>query len=504
MHLTLGGRRGHHRKTLRSLRRFFINVTRPIRLFSQDQKSQNRIGDIQMRRLLIYAAFALAMVSITAVPAMARLMESGDARIAQQATQAVVNISLWKVRDASAPGELKRRVKVFGSGFIIDPSGIVITNKHVVDGAISTKVILSDGNQFPAKVLGIAAMLDIAVLKIDAGHPLPVLKWGNSDKLKVGDSVLTMGNALAIGLSVSAGIVSGLNRDLQDTPFDSYIQTDAAINHGNSGGPLINRNGEVVGVDTALYNPDQNGGFIGLGFAIPSKSARFVVTQLLNPAHPKPGWLGFTLQDMTPELAAALGQPWHQGSIILAVDAGGPASHAALRPGDVLEAIDDARESDLRAVMRNIVVRPVGSNVTLKIWRDGKEQAVRATIAEWPNLMPGGGMMSPKMASMMAQMVPDPGVKLAPITDEARKQYGLDPKLNGVLIAAVEGDSEARDLGVVPGDVITSIQGEPVTTAAQVEHAIMNAHEQHRPYLAVLIQNKNNLRWVSFSIGASS
>ena len=144
--------------------------------------------------------------------------------------------------------------------------------------------------------------------------------------------MLTMGNALAIGLSVSAGIVSGLNRDLQDTPFDSYIQTDAAINHGNSGGPLINRNGEVVGVDTALYNPDQNGGFIGLGFAIPSKSARFVVTQLLNPAHPKPGWLGFTLQDMTPELAAASGQPWHQGSIILAVDAGGPASHAALRP----------------------------------------------------------------------------------------------------------------------------------------------------------------------------
>src|SRR5579863_5281220 len=157
-----------------------------------------------MRRLLIYAAFALTMVSISVVPVMARLMESGDARIVRQATHAVVNISLWKVRDASAPGESKRRVKVFGSGFIIDPSGIVVTNKHVIDGAISAQVVLSDGTPYTAKVLGVAAMVDIAVLKIDASHPLPILKWGNSDALKVGDAVLTMGNGLAIGLSVSA------------------------------------------------------------------------------------------------------------------------------------------------------------------------------------------------------------------------------------------------------------------------------------------------------------
>jgi serine protease Do len=457
-----------------------------------------------MRRLLIYAAVALATVSIPLVPVNARSMESSDSQIAQQTTPAVVNISLWKVRDASTPGESKRRIKVYGSGFIIDPSGIIVTNKHVIDGAISTKVILSDGTQFPAEVLGVAAMLDVAILKIDAGHPLPVLKWGNSDTLKVGDSVLTMGNALAIGLSVSAGIVSGLNRDLQDTPFDSYIQTDAAINHGNSGGPMINRDGEVVGIDTALYNPDQNGGFIGVGFAIPSNSVQFVLTEILSSAHPKPGWLGFTLQDMTPELAAALGQPWRQGSIISAVDTDGPASHAALRPGDVLEAIDAMRASDSRAFMRDIVVRPVGSNVTLKIWRDGKEQAATATVAEWPNLMPGGGVMSPRMASMAATMAPDPGIRLALITDDARKQYGLDPKLNGVLISAVEADSEARDFGIVAGDVITSIQGRPVTTPDEVRGAIMTAHEQHRPYLALLVQSKNNVRWISISIGAAS
>jgi len=457
-----------------------------------------------MRRFLIYAAVALAMASVPPMRAQARQMQSGDAEVVQQATPAVVSISLWKVRKASTPGAAPSRVKIYGSGFIVDPSGIVVTNKHVVDGAIDTKVVLSDGDQYPAKILAVAAMLDVAVLKIDAGHPLPTLKWGNSDGLKVGDSVLTMGNALAIGLSVSAGIISGLNRDLQDTPFDSYIQTDAAINHGNSGGPMVDQDGKVVGIDTALYNPDQNGGFIGLGFAIPANTAQFVVAQLLDPAHPKPGWLGFTLQDMTPELAMALGQTWHHGSIISAVDAGGPASHASLRPGDVLESIDNMQESDSRAFMRDIVVRPVGSKVTLKIWRDGKEQSITATIEEWPNPMPGGGIMSAKMASMMAQMPPDPGINLAPITDAARKQYGLDPKLSGVLISAVEANGEASDMGIVPGDVITAIQGQPVTTPEQVKQAVMNAHEQHRPYLAVLIQAKNVVRWVSISIGPSS
>jgi serine protease Do len=347
-------------------------------------------------------------------------------------------------------------------------------------------------------------MVDIAVLKIDADHPLPFLKWGNSDALKVGDSVLTFGNGLAIGLSVSAGIVSALNRDLQDSPFDSYIQTDAAINHGNSGGPLIDENGDVIGIDTALYNPDQNGGFIGIGFAIPSSTAKFVVDRLLDPNHPKPGWLGFALQDLTPELAQALGVPQRQGSIISVIDSGGPASKAGLRTGDVLEAIDNDHPADSRAFLRAIVMMPVGAQQKLTIWRDGKEQTVAATIEEWPNLMPHGGMMTGHMAAMMAEKAPDTGVNLAQITDATRKQYGLDPNLTGVLIASVEADTEASDLGIVPGDVITSVQGTPVTAPDEVKHAVMTAHEQHRPYLAVLIQGKNVARWVTISIGATS
>ncbi|HTI83879.1 MAG TPA: trypsin-like peptidase domain-containing protein [Acetobacteraceae bacterium] len=458
-----------------------------------------------MRRLLIRAAVAfLAAAAVPPTSADARSMASADAQIAQQATPAVVSISLWKVRDATKPGAAPRRVKVYGSGFIIDPSGIIVTNKHVIDGSINAQVVLSDGTPYPAKVLAAAAMVDIAVLKIEADHPLPFLKWGDSDALKVGDAVLTMGNGLAIGLSVSAGIVSALNRDLQDSPFDSYIQTDAAINHGNSGGPLVDESGDVIGIDTALYNPDQNGGFIGIGFAIPSSTAKFVVGTLLDPRHPKPGWLGFTLQDMTPELAQALGTSRRDGAIISAIDAGGPASKAGLRTGDVLQAINNERPADSRAFMRTIVMLPTDSQAKLTTWRDGKEQMVQAAIEEWPNLMPQGGMMTGHMAAMMAQKEPDPGVKLAPITDEVRKQYGLDSKLTGVLIASVEADTEASDLGLAPGDVITSIQGTPVATPDDVRHAIKAAHEQHRPYLAILIQSKNAARWVSISIGATT
>jgi serine protease Do len=239
-------------------------------------------------------------------PASARVMEAGDAAIVRRVAPAVVYIAEWKVHPATEPNQAPRRVRAYASGFIIDPSGIVVTNKHVVDDALSMHVIFSNGDSAPAHLLAAAAMTDLAVLKVDVDHPLPALKWANSDALQVGDPVLTIGNPLGIGTSVSAGIVSALNRNLHDSPFDSYIQTDAAINYGNSGGPLIDSNGEVVGVDTAFYDPDANGGSIGIGFAIPSNLASFVVRFLLEPNHPKPGWIGVTLQDMSDTLADAL------------------------------------------------------------------------------------------------------------------------------------------------------------------------------------------------------
>ena len=245
-----------------------------------------------MYRVLLPVLAALVSLPFANAPAFARAMESGDAAAAQKATPAVVNISTWKLRQPTKPGETTRRVKTHGSGFIIDPGGIIVTNKHVIDGALDIKVLFSDGERVPAELVAVAAMLDLAVLKVDVDRPLPVLKWGNSEALRVGDPVLAIGNPLGLGMSVSAGIVSALNRDIQDTPFDNYIQTDAAINHGNSGGPMVDLDGAVIGIDTALYNPDEAGGFIGIGLAIPAETAQFVVSRLLDPATARPGWIG--------------------------------------------------------------------------------------------------------------------------------------------------------------------------------------------------------------------
>ncbi len=450
----------------------------------------------------MYRLFGLTfatVITLWGAHAFGRSMESVDASIARQAMPAVVNISAWQVHPSAKAGGPTRRVKVYGSGFIVDPTGIIITNKHVVDDATNLTAIFRDGDRAPARLIAAAAMLDLAVLKVDVGQTLPSLRWGNSDALEVADPVLAIGNPLAIGMSVSTGVVSALNRDLQDTPFDSYIQTDAAINHGNSGGPLINQAGEVVGIDTALYNPDQKGGFIGIGFAIPSSTAKFVVGRLLDPSHPKPAWLGVTLDDMTQELARALGLPQSTGAIISEVDPAGPGS-ASLRPGDVLEALNGVRLNDSRAFMRAIVTMAIGQAAHLTVWRDGKEQEITATATEWPHHTPSTETVSPKVAGAVVVNASDVGITVGPITAAARRRYGLDAKLTGALVSTVERDSEAQDLGIEPGDVVIAAQSSPVATPDDFRRMVSEAQAQQRPYLAALVWTKHGARWVSLSL----
>ena len=450
----------------------------------------------------MYRLFGLTfatVITLWGAHAFGRSMESVDASIARQAMPAVVNISAWQVHPSAKAGGPTRRVKVYGSGFIVDPTGIIITNKHVVDDATNLTAIFRDGDRAPARLIAAAAMLDLAVLKVDVGQTLPYLRWGNSDALEVADPVLAIGNPLAIGMSVSTGVVSALNRDLQDTPFDSYIQTDAAINHGNSGGPLINQAGEVVGIDTALYNPDQKGGFIGIGFAIPSSTAKFVVGRLLDPSHPKPAWLGVTLDDMTQELARALGLPQSTGAIISEVDPAGPGS-ASLRPGDVLEALNGVRLNNSRAFMRAIVTMAIGQAAHLTVWRDGKEQEITATATEWPHHTPSTETVSPKVAGAVVVNASDVGITVGPITAAARRRYGLDAKLTGALVSTVERDSEAQDLGIEPGDVVIAAQSSPVATPDDFRRMVSEAQAQQRPYLAALVWTKHGARWVSLSL----
>ena len=332
--------------------------------------------------------------------------------------------------------------------------------------------------------------------------PLPALKWGDSERYASATPVLTIGNPLGLGMSVSAGIVSALEPRHRDTPFDRYIQpTRQSITAIRAARWSIAMARWSVLTPHSTTRP--GGGFIGIGFAIPANGARFVVSRLLDPSHPKPGWLGLTLQDVTTELAEALDLRGEKGSIISAVDVGGPASTAGLRPGDILAAINGTKPEDPRAFMRTIVQIPVGQQAHLTVWRDGKEQPVTVTVDQWPNYMPGGGVMSAQMAEAMIQKMPDPGVRLAALTDAARKEFGIDAKVSGVLVASVEADCEARDLGIVTGDVITAAQGAPVATPDDVRHAVQTAHQLRRPFLALLVQGKSGARWVSLSMGGA-
>ena len=456
-----------------------------------------------MSRLIILA-FACFVLVCTSSRIVARGVQVDEAAAVRRAAPAVVSISVWKAVPPSQPGGSPRLVKFYGSGFLIDPSGIIVTNKHVIDGAIDIKAVLVGGNVMTAKLIRASALLDLAALKVDAGHPLPAVEWGDSATLQVGDPVLTIGNGLDWAASVSAGIVSGLNRNITDSPFDSYIQTDATVNHGNSGGPLVDRDGRAVGVTTALYNPNQTGGFIGIGFAIPASTAQYVIKRLLDPNSPPSGWLGFNLQDMTGQLANALGVPQPSGAIIAAVDPSGPASHASLRFGDVLEQFDGKPLNDARAFMRAIAESRVGEQVHLTVWRLGKEQEVSATVAAWPNSMPGGDVATGANATAMMAVAPDPGVKLAAISDADRKQYGLSSDQTGVLITKVEPGSEMSELGAEPGNVIIAVQGAPVAAPDDVWNAVKLAHEQHRSYLALLLQSRDGPQWISISLSTKS
>ncbi len=425
--------------------------------------------------------------------------DTSDSGTLERVMPAVVDLALWKLRPSTTPGGEARRVRTHGSGFIVDPSGIIVTNKHVTDDAVDITVVFNTGERAGGKLIAVAPMVDLAIVKVEVNHPLPRLKWGDSSHLRIGDHVFAIGNPLGLGTSVSSGIVSALNRDIQDTPFDHYLQVDAAINHGNSGGPLVNVQGEVIGVDTALYNPDDKGGFIGIGFAIPANSAKFVVQHLLD-THYKNSWLGVRLQDLTYELSIALGLKNIKGAIVAAVEEQGPAKAAGLHPSDILLAIDDVRFSDARAFMRAVIEKPVGQPVKLTIWRGAKEQVVTSTIAEWPKSALPTIAPNTIMAATNDRAQND-GLTLAPLTEETRNKYGVDRKVNGALVTAVDKDSEARDLGIVPGDVLTFVQDTAVIGPDDVQSALAKAYDQHLPFVAVLIQGESGIRWVSFDLG---
>ncbi len=423
-----------------------------------------------------------------------QMMPPSQADVIRSLLPAVVNITSF-VTDTSVTAAMNAAnvpanqgaahpKAVQGSGFVIDPSGVILTNSHVVAGAYDVQVMFSDGEHFPGRVLATSPRIDLALIKVDTRRPLTPVRWADSDKVQVADPVFAIGNPLGVGLSVSSGIVSALNRNLMDTPYDDFIQTDAAINHGNSGGPLFNSNGEVIGVDTAIISPTT--GSSGLGFAIPANDARFCATQLLRNGAVRPAYLGMKIDPVTQDIAVALGMKQPMGSIITYLQAGGPAAMAGLQVGDVILRFDNHTLSDERALMRAIAKSTIGQAVPMTVLRGGQPQTLRATPVAWPGPESTAGQPSEAVVLVPENL----GLSLDVLTAGLRTQYGLHMQQAGVLINGVAAGTDAFEHNLAPGDVILRVQDTEVTSPPAVQAAIDAARARHQAFILALVLAK--------------
>jgi serine protease Do len=442
------------------------------------------------------------------MPLGAQMMQPSESAFFGKLLPSVVSINV--VKDVTRPepavnagGTTGGTQHSFGTGFVIDPSGVIATNSHVVQDAWQIDVTFADGTRVPAHLLKATRLIDVAIIKIDVDHPLAALHWGDSDTLQVGDPVFVIGNALGVGISVSGGLVSGLNRNIMDSPYDDYIQTDAAINHGNSGGPLFNKQGEVVGINTALLS--STSGWSGLGFAIPARNAQVIIERLMNYGWLRPGWVGMKIQQVTPEMALALGMKQAQGSIVAAVTSGGPAAEADLRPGDVIMHLGTSKPGDERALLRTIATSPIGEKLTFGLWRDGKAHSLDVPIKEWPRSQWEMLDVPVSMPAPHHHVPPDLGIALEPLNDATRAKYGSATTQNGVLVAGVAPGSDAADRGLAVGDIIVRVQGTVISEPNQVADALAATRAEKREFVLVLVQPKSGdkmgIKWMTLRAG---
>jgi serine protease Do len=464
-----------------------------------------------LRAILLSAAVALAAV-VPAAPraAAAGVEDSGLANLVATLLPSVVNITTTRYKNIQIPAgnaviaqaaEPDKGVW-YGSGFIISTDGYVVTNKHVVHNGVSFEVTLADGAQFPADLIGEAVCCDIAVLKIRANMPFIPAKLGDSDTLRQGDFVIAIGNPLGFNSTVTTGIISALNRDFHFTQFDDYIQTDAAINEGNSGGPLFNAKGEVIGVNSALYTAGTSTGNIGIGLAIPINDAKFLVRHMRSAAMMKmrPAYLGAEVQSLTPDLARAYGLPGPWGSIVLKVLDGTPAARAKLRPGDIITSVGNDYAADSRALLRDIVQTVPGTTVMLGVLRDGTQQMVPVTLTEVPNYTVYGTFLGAPGApkpELPREATTNFGLQMAAITPELRAKYHLGEQQQGVVITGVAVGSAAANGQINAGAVIEQVRGTPVSSPDDVVKALNAERSQMHPFVPMLIQEASGLRWVS-------
>src|SRR5712692_7845598 len=347
-------------------------------------------------------------------------------------------------------GDVKRIA--LGSGFIIDSSGLIVTNNHVVGEAAKVEIILQDNSKYTARIIGRDPRTDIAVLKIKADKPLPYVPFGDSSAAQVGDWVIAVGNPFGLGGSVTTGIISARGRDIHSGQFDDFLQIDAPINRGNSGGPTFNLSGEVIGINTAIYSP--NGGSVGIGFAVPSNVAKTVVAQLQAHGKVTRGWLGVQIQEVTPAIAASLGLPDEHGALVAVVTTGSPGAQTGLKTGDVILSFNGTPVKELRDLPRMVGQLAPGSKASLGVWRDGKASDLKVTLGEAPEKAQAAATNSGEQSAEEGQAL---GLHFAALTPELRRELRVGRDVHGVVISDIDRGSSADQLGLARGDVLMSI-----------------------------------------------
>jgi serine protease Do len=396
-----------------------------------------------------------------------------------------------------------RRAQSLGSGFIVDASGYVVTNNHVIEGADEVSVVLQDNTTLKAEIVGRDESGDIALLKVKTDKPLPTVDFGDSGQSRVGDWVLAIGNPFGLGGTVTAGIVSARGRDIHQGQYDDFIQTDAAINRGNSGGPLFNMDGQVIGINTAIFSP--SGGSIGIGFSIPSNMAKNIVAQLKEFGHPRRGWLGVKIQQVTPDIAESLGLKDASGAMVAGVTDGGPAEKAKIHSGDIILKFDGQDVKEMHNLPRIVADSVVGKEVPVVLWREGKEVTIQTVLAERP--------ADVQLASTDAGKPTDTtkptdisglGLKVAPVSQDLKDKFQLGADQKGVVITDVTPNTPAAERGLKAGDVIVEVQQGPVASPADVQKQVDAARKGDRKFVLMLIQREGGMQYVPLSLTKSA
>jgi serine protease Do len=394
-----------------------------------------------------------------------------------------------------APEQMPRRQSSLGSGFVVDPQGFVVTNNHVIAEADEIQVVFNDETTYDATLVGRDTKTDLALLRIEPDRPLTAVTFADSDSVRVGDWIIAIGNPFGLGSTVTAGIVSARSRDIRAGPYDDFLQVDAPINRGNSGGPSFNLDGQVIGINTAIFSP--SGGNVGIGFAIPSNLAVPVIESLKENGRVKRGWLGVRIQTVTDEIAESLGLDGVAGALVASVTPGGPAEVAKIEPGDVILEFDHKKIDRMRGLPRIVAETPIGKEVEVDIWRRGEQRTLSVKLGELPEEDELAALTESGADTPTTAQIDSLGVTIATISDELRTRYELAEAVNGVVIVEVKEGGPAGAESLRPGDVIVEVGQEEVNSPPEVAAKVNQAQQDNKKSVLLLIDRQGDLRFVA-------